>query len=71
MITEPYLELGPAYGRDYKNAADVRSDWNAGKDFQMLSLFPGGTYCSKKDFAQGTHVILRYAKLTKTTSVQA
>lgn len=75
MITQNWLEVGPAYGRDYKSAAAVRQDWNDGKDFMMLSVMHGvdahGTYCSKKDFATGTSVIVRYGKMMKTTTVEA
>ena len=28
-----YIELIPAYGRDYKSAKAARADWKANKDF--------------------------------------
>lgn len=70
MLTENWLELLPAYGRDYKNATAIKHDFHAGKDFQLASLVHGGRYCSIADFAKGTQVILRYARLTKTTCVE-
>jgi hypothetical protein len=63
MITEKYLEIGPAYGRDYKNGRLAGEDFTAGKDFEMLSLGQGGKYCSIRDFAKGTPVNIRYNKL--------
>lgn len=65
METLPnYLELVPAYGRDYKSAKDVKADFLAGKDFALPFAF-GGRYCSVRDFAKGQAVLLRFAKLTK------
>jgi hypothetical protein len=29
-----WIEVVPAYGRDYKNQASVKADWNADKDFR-------------------------------------
>jgi len=69
MITENWTELVPAYGRDYKNKTAIEHDFRAGKDFQLTSITHGGRYCSINDFAKGTQVILRYARLTKTCCV--
>ena len=61
-------ELTPAYGRDYKNKADVTAAFEAGKDFI-------GDYqlrfqlCNKSDIASGAKVILRYRKNTALTVV--
>ncbi len=30
-----YLEVGPAYGRDYRNQKDAQADWDADKDFTV------------------------------------
>lgn len=70
MITQNYLTVSPAYGRDYKSAKDAKSDFLGGKDFRMESIGQGGTYCSLRDFAQGVEVSIRYAKLTKVVNVQ-
>jgi hypothetical protein len=69
-ISENWLELLPAYGRDYKNAKSVIADFNNGKDFQLASIMYGGQYCSKNDFAPGTAVILRYNRQTKTAVIK-
>ena len=62
-ITQNYLTLVPAYGRDYKNRVQVEADFRASKDFEMASLFNGGgLYCSIQDFASGVKVNIRYAK---------
>lgn len=63
MITQNWLTLSPAYGRDYKSKAEVEADFRSGKDFKMETLGQGGTYCSIRDFAKGTKVMVRYAKM--------
>lgn len=55
--------LVPAYGRDYKSRAEVESAFEAGKDFQLASLFHGAGYVSKSDFEAGDSVALRYKGL--------
>lgn len=62
MITENYLTISPAYGRDYKNGKLAGADFAAGKDFCMESLGQNGTYCSIRDFAKGVTVSIRYNK---------
>ena len=64
MITQNYLILAPAYGRDYKDKASVMKDFLEGKDFAMMSIIAGGgRYCSVENFAPGTKVTLRYKRL--------
>jgi hypothetical protein len=55
--------LVPAYGRDYKSRAEVESAFEAGKDFQLASLFHGSGYVSRSDFEAGDSVTLRYKGL--------
>lgn len=62
MITTDYLELIPAYGRDYKTAKSAREDFLAGKDWVIAST---RQYCSIDDFAKDTIVLLRYSRNTK------
>ena len=57
--------LTPAYGRDYKSAADTVAAFDAGKDFVLASVFHGGGYVSRRDFKPGDRVCLRYSKLRK------
>jgi glutamine amidotransferase-like uncharacterized protein len=57
--------VSPAYGRDYKSASAARLDFEAGKDFEIHTLFRSGTYCSIRDFAKGTRVHIRYNKQQK------
>ena len=71
MITQNYLTISPAYGRDYKKASDATKDFVEGKDFIMESLMAGGwTYCSVRDFAPGVVVSVRYAKMRKVVNVK-
>lgn len=62
-----WIEVTPAYGRDYKNQKEVKADWNADKDFQDTA---SGSYINKSGAkALGLKVIVRYAKLQKVVSV--
>ena len=63
-----WLTVTPAYGRDYTNQAQVRADWEAGKDFQDTAT---GQYLSIRDAQKDPdmHVHVRYAKLRKITQV--
>lgn len=71
-ITQQYLTLTPAYGRDYKSAREAKQSFMAGQDWQIASVFGGnaGRYCSLSDFAPKVSVELRYGKLTKSTIVK-
>ena len=69
-MIEIYMEVGPAYGRDYKNQKDVKADWAAGTDFQILDIAYGGRYISKPEAdAAGFRVIVRYAAMRKVVAV--
>lgn len=62
-----WIEVEPAYGRDYKNQKDVRADWNADRDFQETA---SGSYINKSGAAAlGLKVIIRYGKRLKVMSV--
>lgn len=59
-----WIEVTPAYGRDYKNQKDAAADWNANLDFRETST---GQYTNKADCQRmGKKVIIRYGKLMKT-----
>lgn len=64
-----WLEVIPAYGRDYKSAKDVKADWNAYKDFR--DPWTGG-YINKAqaDKDSQLRVNVRYAKLQKVVTVK-
>ena len=62
-----YIEVIPAYGRDYKSAKDLKFDWSAGKDFMIVTFGPDdGRYINKADSA-GLKILARYHNLTQTT----
>ena len=65
------MTLIPAYGRDYKSVKAVKADWEAGKDFRIadMSSPDDGRYANKDQFAKGTRVGIRYARLTKQTFI--
>lgn len=61
-----YIEVVPAYGRDYTSQKAVKADWNADKDFKI----PGGPYLNKADAErEGVKVIVRYGRLLKVVAV--
>lgn len=62
-----FIEVVPAYGRDYKNQAEVKKDWNADKDFQDTVT---GSYTNKSDCKNlGLSVIVRYSRQMKVMQV--
>ncbi len=67
-ITQDWIELTPAYGRDYKSKTAVEADFRAGKDFRG-HFGPNETYTSIRDFAPGVKVLLRYKRNTTVASV--
>jgi hypothetical protein len=73
-----HLILVPAYGRDYESAAQVRKDWEAGKDFKIANAVGKfgrwcGSYTSIRDFQRSEPVpegsYIRYKKLTELTHI--
>src|SRR5687768_13447508 len=58
-----WIEVTPAYGRDYTRKADAVADWKAGLDFFDPARMQ---YLSIRDAErEGLNVIIRYAKLRK------
>ena len=67
------LILTPAYGRDYRSVKELKTDWDADKDFVVANLFHGnGTYTNRADLLrEGVRSVqIRYAKLRKVTVLQ-
>jgi hypothetical protein len=59
-----YLELTPAYGRDYSSQKEVRAAWIQGKDFEVATLGPDmGRKVNKDDAPKGATLNIRYAGL--------
>ena len=62
-----WMEVTPAYGRDYKNQKEVKADWDADKDFRDTVT---GRYINKSGAERlGLKVIVRYAKNLKVMSM--
>ncbi len=64
-----YVEVTPAYGRDYKSAKAAKADWQAGKDFILRDFSspwngkPVNIECTKPPF---NYVVkIRYNKLQR------
>jgi len=67
------LTLTPAYGRDYKNAKDVKTDFNSNKDFIVADFFNqyDGKPANKQDLTGAyDQVMIRYKKLTQITLIK-
>jgi hypothetical protein len=56
------MTLQPAYGRDYKHGAQVRADWDAGKDFIIADVFDpySGKPINKEQVKPGQVVTIRF-----------
>lgn len=64
-----WIEVEPAYGRDYKNQKEVKAAWAEGKDFRETST---GSYVNKDGAERlGLKVIVRYANSLKVVTVKA
>lgn len=61
------MTVTPAYGRDYKNKAEVLKDWNDEKDF---ILQPRGCYINRQQTKKGEMISIRYAKQMKVMVVE-
>jgi hypothetical protein len=67
--------LVPAYSRDYKTAAEVRKDWETGKDFKIcdISCQWNGCYTSIRDYIPNLkmweHSYIRYDRLGELTHI--
>ena len=64
--------IAPAYGRDYKSAAEARQAYYAGKDFIIESIDSPywGTYCSIRDL-KSYDVEIRFDRCRKFTIIPA
>ena len=63
-----WIEVEPAYGRDYTTAKAAKADWAAGKDFRETS---SGSYVTKAEAEkQGLSVTIRYARSLKVTGAK-
>lgn len=69
MTQKKHLTVGPAYTRDYITGKAAREDWDAGKDFKILTWGPDeGRYISIRD-ADDLDVSIRYDKLRNVVRV--
>lgn len=67
-ITTNWMELQPAYGRDYKNKKEVEAAFREGKDF-MGDYTINFQMCSIRDFEPKAKVLLRYKANSQVASV--
>lgn len=66
-----YLNLVPAYGRDYGSQAAVKADWEAGMDFCISDVFSpdDGRYVNKPQLPEGTRVLIRYKAMRRVVAI--
>ena len=69
-----FIELIPAYGRDYKSAAAVKAAWEEGKDFIIADMGNRwyGKPINKEGADEGKYgpVLVRYSGLRKLVIVK-
>lgn len=67
-----YTTLSPAFGRDYKSAAEVKAAFLSGeRDFIANTPFGSGTTNIRDGYIHpGTTIQLRYKRLTMVTTVK-
>jgi hypothetical protein len=68
LISEHYRTLTPAFGRDYRAAKFVKSDWEKLRDFYIQ---PEGRLINRSQFRPGTKVNIRYRGNTLVVVVTA
>ena len=63
-----YIEVVPAYGRDFKTAKAAKEHWNSDKDWRETTT---DRYIRKSEAeSMGLKVILRFDQNRKTTSAK-
>jgi hypothetical protein len=63
-----WIEVTPAYGRDYKNQKAVKEDWDKNLDFRDTRT---GSYITKNEaIKHNLSVNVRYSNLTKIVTVK-
>lgn len=71
-----YLELGPAYGRDYKSQKEVLEAWNADKDFRVNEGARYGAKTNRRDIlnmragGEDIKVTIRYDRNLKVMAIK-
>lgn len=67
-----YLNVVPAYGRDYKSKAAVLKDWNEEKDFLICDMSSkyDGSYINKADKPADVTLTVRYKSLTMVMTIR-
>lgn len=64
-----WIEVVPAYGRDYKNKAEIEADLLAGKDFKLTTT---GQYLNLAQIREHQFkLIVRYNRGMKVTDMSA
>lgn len=57
------LVVGPAYGRDYKTAAEARKAWDENRDFTCLGLYQGVATSQADCYEAECNVQIRFNNL--------
>lgn len=67
-----FIQVQPAYGRDYKSKAEVLADWKADKDFQCVGFGQHG-YINRPDrdkYSPNDTIEVRYFKGQRVMMIQ-
>ena len=67
-----FVTLTPAYGRDYKSAKAVKTDWVDEKDFVIADLFhpDSGRYINRQQTTSKDTFNVRYNKKQKVVVIK-
>ena len=62
-----YIEVTPAYGRDYKSAKAAQADWAADKDFVIQDFMSpwDGKPINRSQAVEAGYTVIRYGQLRK------
>lgn len=64
-----FITVRGAYGRTYKNQAQIKKDWEDGKDFICVDMMHSG-YINKNDAPKGSTINVRYAEDKKVLPIK-
>jgi hypothetical protein len=56
-----FIQVSPAYGRDYRSKDDLMAGYHAGHDFMSNDMFNSG-YVNKQDHPEGATLNVRYGR---------
>lgn len=49
-------------GANYRTGKEAREAWESGADFEVVSIFSAGKYCSIRDFSAKENIEIRFGR---------